>query len=356
MCGTVGMFVGCTALTFCPKQLLLAGAAGAPPPEAPLPEAPPDELPPDEGYRSPFRTWYERASVRTTPRRMLDSSEIDGKRRYFAPELVPVARHPLIARLPEHVYDEVLVQHLYRYLDFTAKLEYLVVNRTVLGIAHRSVGVPVPEAMRLDAFKMYCDEAYHALFSADLADQVRRTTAITPRLPDRPFFLRRLDEISEDLPASQRPLAELLFVIVSETLISASLAEVPQSTEVFSAVSGAIRDHAVDEGRHHAYFAHFLRRLWDVLDPAGRRTAGALVPRLMDAFLRPDLPALRVELAGYGLARDEVRQVVSEVYAPEVVAAHARSTSQQTRRYFTELGAFDSAEAQEELHRYGLLG
>jgi hypothetical protein len=330
------MFVGCTALSYCPRRLLAAPAQD------------------DAGeYRSPFTTWYERSAVRSSPRRKIDD-RTEEPRHFFPPELVPVTRHPLIASLPAKVFDEVLVQHLYRYLDFTTKLEHLVVNRTVLGIAHGSIGVEVPEEMRLDAYKMYCDEAYHALFSADLATQVHQATGTAARLPGRPFFLLRLQEIKTELPAHHRALAELLFVIISETLISASLAEVPGHDGVDSAVTGTIRDHALDEGRHHAYFAHFLQRLWAQLDPTERRAAALLAPRLMDAFLRPDTEALREELTGYGLTREEADQVVAEVYTPEVLSTHALATSRQTRRYFRDLDAFDTPEVQDELNKYGL--
>ncbi|MEV5873802.1 diiron oxygenase [Streptomyces sp. NPDC052101] len=358
MCGTVGMFVGCSALSYCPRRLLRAPSPDPEPPEEPGEPGQDDESGEPGPYRSPFRSWYERSSVRSAPRRLL-AAESGGDSPapwLFPPDLVPVTRHPLVRGLPGAQFEQILVQHLYRYLDFTAKLEYLVVNRTVLGIAHGSVGVPVPEEMRLDAYKMYCDEAYHALFSADLAAQVHRRTGMPARLPEEPFFLRRLNGLLAELPTADRALAELLFVIVSETLISASLAEVPRHDAVAPAVTGTIRDHAVDEGRHHAYFAHFLHLLWARLEPAERRTAGRLVPSLMDAFLRPDLDALRTELAGYDLTRDEVEQVAAEVYTPEVLGEHARATSQQTRRYFRDLGAFDTARAQDELAAYGLLG
>jgi hypothetical protein len=332
------MFVGCPALSYCPRSLLTG---------------PDDRTDPDDAgeYRSPFRTWYERASVRRAPRRTLTDGDED--RLYFSPELVPVAGHPLVRELPDRVRREILIQHLYRYLDFTAKLEYLVVNRTVLGIVHGSVQVPVPEEMRLDGLKLYCDEAYHALFSADLARQVRLRTSVTPQLPAEPFFLRRLRELTRALPPGERTLAELLFVIVSETLISATLAEMPSDDDVSPAVRGTVRDHASDEGRHHAYFAAFLRHLWGGLDPAGRRAAGRLLPALMHAFLQPDVDAIRVELVGYGLSRDAAEQVLREVYAPEVVRAHSRAVSQQTRRYFEDLDAFEDPEALDQLAAYG---
>lgn len=304
-------------------------------------------------YRSPFGTWFERASVRSAPRRMLDERGPD--KYVFSPELVPLARHELVRALPEQVFGELLTQHLYRYLDFTAKLEHLVVNHTVLGIAHGTVGVELPDEMRMDAYKIYCDEAYHALFSADLVRQVRTRTGVQPMLDVQPYFMRRLVEIQESVPEALRPLVELLFVICSETLISATLAEVPDDPRVYSAVRDTIRDHAQDEGRHHAYFAQFLKFLWHQMDPALRRTAGRLLPELVHAFLRPDLPAMRVELLGYGLARDDVEQVLAEVFDEQVVTAYARSTARRTLRYFAELGVFDDGGTRAGFERAGLL-
>ncbi|HET9081693.1 MAG TPA: diiron oxygenase [Trebonia sp.] len=340
MCGTVGMFVGCSALSYCPRRLLADGATGAGAAD-------------DSEYHSAFLRWHERASVRQAPRRVLREGEDD--RFFFSPDLVPVAGHPLVKALRPPVFEELLIQHLYRYLDFTAKLEFLVVNRTVLGIAHGSAGISLPEEMRFDAYKMYCDEAYHTLFSVDLARQVRARTGVEPLLRE-PFFLIRLGEIISGLPAADRGLAEILFVVISETLISASLAEIPDSSAVVSAVSETVRDHAVDEGRHHAYFAAFLRLLWAALDPAERRQASRLVPQLIDAFLRPDLPTLRQELTAYGITPEDVEQILAETYAPHVVAAHARSTARHTLRYFDELGAFDDQRARDQLHEHGLAG
>ncbi|MEU9126697.1 diiron oxygenase [Kitasatospora sp. NPDC048540] len=339
MCGIVGLFVGCTALSYCPKQLLAGTPAAAPDGAA--------------GYRSPFRNWHERASVRQAPRRVLADDE--GDRHYFSPDLVAIAQHPLVKELPPACFEEVLVQHLYRYLEFTARLEYLVVNRTVLGIARGSIGVHLPEEMRFDAYKMYCDEAYHTLFSVDLSRQVRQRTGIVPKETGEPYFLVRLQQILAELPAGDRALAEVLFVIVSETLISASLAEVPERADVVAAVRSTVRDHASDEGRHHAYFATFLRHLWGQLSPRERRTAGLLVPRLVDAFLRPDLPAIRLELAGYGLSAADAEQVAAETYTPGIIGAHLAATSRQTVHYFQSLGAFDDPAALDELRRYGMV-
>lgn len=345
MCGIAGLFIGCPALAACPKKALaaLAGTAG---PE----EAGPGDVAPE--YRTPFATWFERSSVRQAPRRVLEEDE---DKHAFSPDLVPLAGHELVRALPDEVFEQVLTQHLYRYLDFTTKLEHLVVNRTVLGIAHRTVGVELPDEMVFDAYKIYCDEAYHAVFSVDLLRQVRARTGIAPRLAAEPYFTTRLRQLQESLAPELRPLAELLFVVCSETLISATLAEVPDDPRVHAAVRDTIRDHAQDEGRHHAYFASFLKHLWNQLDAPVRRELGPLLPDLVLAFLHPDLPAVRGELLGYGLSRDDAEHVIAEVYEERKVREYARDTARLTLRHFASVGVFDDPAARDRFEELGLV-
>jgi hypothetical protein len=334
------MFIGCPAAAVCPRRELTDALAA----EADMAGG---------DYRSPFRSWYEKSTVRSQPRRMLTPD--DPAPHFFSPDLVPVARHPLVRALPADRFRTLLVQHLYRYLDFTARLEHVVVNRTVLGIAHGTLGLRLPEAMRLDAYKIYCDEAYHALFSADLIIQVREATGVRPALPPEPFFLRRLAGVRAAADERTRPLVDLMFVIISETLISATLAEVPDDPGVAAAVREVLRDHLADEGRHHRYFALFLRQLWGQLDPGDRRAAALLVPALVDCFLRPDAAAVRDDLLAAGLSRDEGEQVVAEVFPAGLVRDYTWSTTRQMVRYFAQLGALDDPEVEAVFAAGGLV-
>ncbi|MGW1954861.1 diiron oxygenase [Streptomyces sp. NPDC001920] len=342
MCGTVGLFMGCSAVSLCPKQALLDQRA--------------DPAAEEDDYVSPFRNWHERATVRAASRRELTPLE-DGQG-FFAPELVPLASHPLIEALRDErpdVYRDVLVRHLYRYLDFTAKLEHLVVNRTALGIAHGTIGVRVPDAMRLDAFKIYCDEAYHALFSADLAGQVRELTEVDAELPRVPYFITRLERFLEESQDDLAALTEILFVIVSETLITAQLAGMWNDTSVAPAVRETVRDHALDEGRHHAYFAIFLRHLWGQLTPATRKRAALQVPRLIRIFTDPDVPSVEKEITGYGFSHDDAKRIVAELFPDAAVEAYAKSVAQQTVRHFESVGALDDEQVSAEFATHGLL-
>jgi len=350
MCGTVGLFTGCAALEYCPKAVLA---------KVVLPgyergrTASVDPLDRPVEYRSPLANWDRRASVRAAPRRVLgaDFHTVDP----FPADLVPIMRHPLVAGLDSQVRRSILTSHLTRYLDFTAQLEYLVVNRAVLGIAHGTVAVKLPDEMRFDAMKIYCDEAYHALFSMDLRQQVTGGRLAVPATGERPVFLTRLDEIKAGLDLQWTALVDLLFVTVSETLISASLADVATYRDGDEAVRATIHDHAVDEGRHHAYFATFLVHLWGVLNTAERRIAGTVLPSLIHAFLSPEQDSLRAELAGYGMDREVVETILAEVYAPSVIDSYARQTAARTIGYVEQLDAFSDPAIRDAFADAGLL-
>jgi len=267
--------------------------------------------------------------------------------------LVPAVHHPIVAEHGPEARDGLIVRHALRYLDFTAKLEHLVVNQAVLSIAHGACGVDVPDEMRLDAFRIYCDEGYHAFFSADLMQQIQLRTGVRPTDGD-PFFLTALAKICERLSPEQRPLARMLFVIVSETLITASLAEASRKTDMDPVLRASFEDHASDEGRHHVYFAAYLPRLWGQLNANERTLAAELLPDLLRAFLHPDLTAIGTDLKKAGLSVGDAEQVLAETCSPDAIYRHTASCSGKTVEYFRQLGALDDASVIERLAELGV--
>ncbi|WP_433616687.1 diiron oxygenase [Dactylosporangium sp. CA-139114] len=302
-------------------------------------------------YRSGFAGWYERASVRSKPRRMLEG----GEPVYFSPELVPIAAHPLVLERGEQAVRQILVHRLFTYLHFTTELEQVAVLPVASAIARGRAGIDLPEQMRSDAYKIVTDEAWHAQFSYDLVRQVEAETGIhLPELP-LPAFIGRLDTIASTLPDRMRGLTALLFCIVSETLISAILSDLPRDSRLPSAVREVVRDHAVDEGRHHTYFKDMLSRLWPELSVAEQRIVGPAVPQIIDAFLRPDLAALVPGLTRIGLTAEECRGVIAESTPEHLIRRDIAAAARPATRYFTEVGALDHSRTREAFESAGLL-
>ncbi len=295
--------------------------------------------PPTSPRRGKSGEWDAGAAVRTKPRRRL--SEAVGKDFYFAPGLVPVARHPLVVALGPAAIRRVLIEHLQTHLVFTERLEHDCVNATLRQIARGRVGVKVSPQMRLDAYRLYCDEAYHALFSADLALQVEIATGIGPRDGEPPVFLRHLRRVRAAQAPAQRLLADMLFVVVSETLISGTLRESWRDARVVPAVREVLGDHAEDEEHHHVYFTAFFELLWPRLSKQERATVGPLLPGFIRGFLSPDHPAIEAALVRSGVRPADTAQVLAESYPEETVLADTREASRVTRRLFARNGVLD---------------
>jgi hypothetical protein len=311
------------------------------------------------GYESKFGNWDRRASVRTQPRRVLaDGSIVDGDGPavlFFPPELVPAAGHPLVTGRGGEAVHRLLVQSLYQYLHFTEVLEQVAVMPVTMSISLGRSGVQVPAAMRADALAITTDEAWHAQFSYDFADQVRAASGVAGHPPVQPQFVGRLARIRRSVPPEARRLVDLFFAVVSETLISTILSDIPRDQRLPPALRALVADHAADEGRHHAYFRSFLRVLWGQLDPRERRLVGPRVPELVEAFLEPDVTAVARTLRADGLPAAQVRRVVAESYPPARAGGHLAVAAAATARCFQDLGALDDPATAEAFAARGLV-
>ena len=301
--------------------------------------------------------WDQVASVRTKPRRRLGEPRIGDEANglYFSPDLLPVLRHPRIADLGEEVQRRLLVERLYQYLDVTTWVEQGLVNQALVQLFQARTDLRLPAEMEFDAYKIYCDEGYHALFSVDLKYQVAQETGIAWSACSQPRVLRALDGLSQSVPAEMRGLAQLFFVIVYETLISGILGRVPRDRRVVETVRRVVQDHAEDEGRHHAYFSEIFRRLWPALEPEQRDVMGPLLAPAIVADLEPDLDAIDALLAPTGLDAEERGAVIADAYPEATVRSEIRRAAAATINLVRHTGGFDHLPTRHAFRAYGLI-
>lgn len=299
--------------------------------------------------------WDTKAAVRVKPRRFVMEAEQEAGKLFFAPDLVHVARHPLVRQFGPQATREAQVLYLYRYLDFTTQLELEVINTAARDIALAKLSIDVPDVMREDAFKLCTDEAHHAYFSDDIKRQVVAATGIAPDRLAAPHFLKRLRTLQATLPADLVPLSEMLFTVVSETLISTTLAQIPRDERVVTAVREIVADHAEDEGRHCAYFAQFFGYLWPQFGAQRKAVLGPLLPEFILAFLSPDYGALRRQLARLPLESDQIDAVIEETYPASELTRHARSAASVTLRLLANHGVLDDPRIAAAFHASGLI-
>jgi hypothetical protein len=312
--------------------------------------------PPVTTYASRYERWEDLASVRRKPRRDFVPEE-ETSDLFFPPELYPVVLHPLVAAKGEVVVKALLLCRLYDYLDFTTELENLAVIPVATKISRGRSGLVLPAQMKADAYKIVTDEAWHAQFSHDFARQIEASTNVAHHVPEdapAPSFLRRLDELRDRLPHDVRGVESLLFAIVSETLISGILSDIPRDTRLPFSVRELVRDHAADEGRHHQYFRAVLKHLWPALSPSERRAIGPHVPTAVYAFLEPDYEQTFRHLRGIGLTEDECTQVIAESWPADAVRRSIADAARPVVRYFAEAGALDDRRTRDSFELTGL--
>lgn len=296
-------------------------------------------FPPPYVYESKLDRWHEQASVRAYPHRLLLEYEESGKY-YFAPELVPISQHVKVVALGPEAVQEIQVQHLYTYLEFTTIFEQKMVNAIANHVILKNIGVSVPDEMLVDAYKVYCDEAYHSLFSYDLMFQVQAATNIAPNPVDNAPLVPAIEKIISAVPPEHQQLARVFAVIVYETLISAILSKIPKNQHVANAVRQIVTDHAEDEGRHHIYFSKLMDAVWPQLTKQQKDVICPLLPQFILKSLEPNFKAYKFALARLNFKQDDIESILQDCYPPENVIAYARETARATLNLFRRNGVF----------------
>ena len=302
-------------------------------------------------YESSFRLWDVRASVRTKPRRELAGGPGQGGL-FFPPEQVPVAAHALVRDRPRA--DELPVHALYQYLHLTTVIEQTTVVPVATRISLDQLPVELPAAFRADAFKICTDEAWHAQFSYDFMTNVAAVTRVEPAALMTPGYIKKVSRAREELDPSLRPLHDIFFAVVTETLISRLLSDIPKDHRLRPEVCEIVADHAEDEGRHHAYFRSLLHYLWPRISASERRLLGVQVPVLVRAFLEPDIGAVTRMLHAVGVPAGDIAPIVSDCYP---VSGHDHDlgwAAAGTVRAFRDAGAFEEPQIADAFAGAGL--
>lgn len=309
---------------------------------------------PVPGYASPFRLWDSRSAVRAKPLHTPTPDDLSHALP-FSPELAPVSVHPLVTRRGPQTQRRLLAYHLYAYLDFTETLENEIINPVCYLLSRRYYPFDISREMAADARKISVDEAHHALFCADMIDEVEAATGFQ-RLPrQRPPYLDRLDRLKDGVPAALVPLVTLFFTSVSETLITGTLTQAPRDERVIAAVRSIIKDHAEDEARHHVYFAKLVDLFWPQLAPEARAVIGPLLPEFFKIFLTPDLAAVGRWLGAIGLSRGEIAIAIADSYPQDMIAATMRKGAEGSLLYFQRSGVLDDPATADAFAASGLM-
>lgn len=301
-------------------------------------------------YRSPFSRWDEISWIRSKPIR---ENKFFGLP--FSPDLVPLANHHAICH-DRNLWMAVLAYGLLAHLQFTTLLELNHVNPICSNLAQGQAPIALTIQQRNDALRIYCDEGGDALFVELFSTQVEEIFNIKHSVLGRPQFDRTLENIVATNQNRLSPnLIQLFFVTVSETLVTKVLNDVPHDPQVASVVRDIIGDRAADEALHSIYFRRLFPVLWHNLSQSEKEEIGQILPKLIWAFLSPDLQVDYNILKQLGFNTKDAEGILEEVYVPKQVAQIVRQAASPTLKMFELAGVFSIPAVKQAFANYELI-
>jgi hypothetical protein len=288
-------------------------------------------------YQSPFQNWYTYSTVH----KPLPDFTCETGLVLFPPELMPGVGHLLVDKLGDHATRRLTMRKLESYNAFTEKLEYKAVMAASIKIAQNPQAFGLSEQAGREARLIVTDESHHAYVAIELIKRIPGHSELPPLTPSQPAFLSGLDELERGLPTELADDLLVAFVAISETLITSILRGIPRDKRVVSAVRNTVRDHCIDEARHHSYFVYGVHQHWASSTPDRRELLGPLYAQLIRLFLDPDIDLCRAWLLEAGLDPHDAAVVLRDYYSPERVAASIRADSFPTLKLMERVGVLD---------------
>jgi hypothetical protein len=311
-------------------------------------------------YQKYFMNWDQFAAVRTKPNTYRTTEEGFDQalrdKRWFIPAGTPILTHPLLKNIEQPQEQYLLGRFLLQFLEYGTVLEHEFVNTTLAELALGEAGIPLPDQMRVDAFKIYTDEAYHACFNLEATQQIRNYIGLSmsdawPLKNSRVVGLRKL------IPQGKSKESFLIrfgIAAISETVAAKELSQTMKGI-VIDPIYDLFVDHAEDEKKHCMYFSTLIEVVWNYLSPDEKKFLGMNFPKILKAFVDINTIALFDALNKIGIDQESAGIIIKDSYPLDFTIQRALSVAAVTFRIFDRLGVFNIPEVKEAFISEGFL-
>lgn len=309
-------------------------------------------------YEKYFDLWDQQSAVRSKQHTYTMPS--DGLRnellskRWFIPDGVPILAHPLLKNIDQDKEQYILGRFLLQFLEYGTILEHEFINTILVEMAMGECGIPLPDRMRLDAFKIYTDEAYHAYFNMEATQQIRNYIGLSvndawPLQNSRLVGLRKL--IPQD-KSKENFLIRFGIVVASETIAPKELSETMKGI-VIDPIYNLFIDHAEDEKKHCMYFSTLFEVVWNYLSYEEKQFLGMMFPKILKAFVDINVIALYESLEKIEIDVDSAVKIISDSYPEDFCVNRALSVASSTFYNLERLGVYDIPGVKDEFIKEG---
>lgn len=272
---------------------------------------------------------------------------------WFPEHMAPAFEKPEIKVLSWEAQQRLLARHLVYFLRYTTALELQIVNRAVSDIISNTSGILLPRFAGRMALQFYTDEAYHALFSEELANQVERLHTSEKKLLDFKR-LQILFSLEQDESADKRPLFRFLTAFVSETGITKELFDL-SSTSLKYPVACMFRDHLHDEKQHCKFFSNLFVYGWRHANEDTKADITRMLPSLMKTFALIDQEWLSAALESEGIDQTSAHEIAESLNSADRVSLRARRACTATFSALRSAGTVKHEDHRTPFQKAGLL-
>ena len=311
-------------------------------------------------YQKYFDEWDNFSAVRTKPNTYRFANyQIDTQlkdKRWFLPDGVPILTHSLLKDIEQNKEQYLLGRFLLQFLEYGTILEHEFVNTILAELALGECGIPLPDQMRIDALKIYTDEAYHACFNMEATQEIRNYIGL-PISDAWPLKNTRLEGLRKLIPEGKSKesfLIRFAIAAISETVAAKELAESMKGI-IVEPIYNIFIDHAEDEKKHCMYFSTLFEVVWNYLSDDERKFLGINFPKILKAFVDINTIALHEALAIIDVDRESAEIIIKESYPADFTIQRAMSVASITFRVFDRLGVFKIPEAKQAFLQEGFL-
>ena len=304
-----------------------------------------------------LKDWNMRSAVRSkqwaydiSPN---DTDTVDHHQWWFPEHMAPAFTRSEVSGLSPASKQRLLAKHLIYFLRYTTTLELQIVNQAVCEITERNSGLNLPEKSKNLALRLYTDEAYHALFSEELADQVAHLYADNQQISEFKRILE-ISKLEKSEKKEQRPLFRFLTAFISETAIAKELLDL-SSASLKRPVGSMLRDHLQDEARHCKFFSGLFVHGWRHADEHTRNCISRLLPILMKTFALIDEDWLSSALRDEGINTALASEIAHSLNSDNLLSQRAKRSCVATFSALRSAGAITTENQREPFHKAGLL-
>lgn len=299
-------------------------------------------------YTSFSQAWHAKAGVRSNPETydlgLSTSSAFDnGGRSWHLPTYAGILQHPALDTLTAQQQEYVRGTQLLEFVTKQSRFEVDYVNWVASRLAHGKYLFKLPENLKLDALKIYTDEAYHAYYTQKIAFQITEFYGICENdiakyVDD---FYQRTETMFADFPEQHRSLIMLAFVIAGETQIVSDISEQMKGI-VFEPIREMFRDHMRDEVFHAHYFSKVFEHCWPQLTASEKETMGLSFCTALEILSAPRTSIYHFSLGKIGYPADEIARFIRETYDNEHWLIHrAKERIKPTVELLSKHGVLD---------------